>query len=135
MMQKMLPRWTFLDYVDNRGNNRISEWLRSIPVKARVEFESLLDTLRGTRLLDRPQTGKLHGNCEGLWDFVFKADNVQYRPLFCYGPDAKAREITILVGAIEKGSKLRPPGVCKIGLARKDEIMANRKRVVRHVRI
>ena len=35
-------RWTFLDYVDGNGVNRISDWLQILPFEARVKFESLL---------------------------------------------------------------------------------------------
>ena len=126
--------WTFLDYVDRHGVNRISMWLRSIPNAARVEFEALLGVLRVKPIMGRPQTGILHGQYRGLFEFVFKADKVQYRPLFCYGPDTKAREITILVGATKKDNKFIPPQVCKTGLNRKTEIQMDRKRIIRHVR-
>jgi hypothetical protein len=131
-----IPRWTFLDYVDMDGNNRVSEWLREVPIEARVEFEALLDILRGKKLLTRPETGKLYGQLNGLYEFVFKANKVQYRPLFCYGPDTKAREITILVGATKKNNRFIPPGAGKTAMSRAREIWAqDRKRVVRHVRI
>ena len=130
------PRWTFFDYVDGNGNNRISDWLRSIPLEARVEFEALLDVLKGVTILTRPQTGRLGGNLKGLFEFRIKVKNVQYRPLFCYGPNTKAREITILVGATKKNNRFIPPGVDIIAMSRAKEIKANdRRRVVRHVRI
>ncbi|MCP3682938.1 MAG: hypothetical protein GY861_09630 [bacterium] len=124
--------WIFLDYVDSRGANRISEWLQAIPKGARVEFESLLDVIRPTKMPDRPQTGILHGECKGLFELIFKYDNVQYRPLFCYGPEKK--DITILAGARKKNNRLIPPKICKTALNRKSEIQ-DRKRVTKHVRI
>jgi hypothetical protein len=128
--------WVFLDYVDRNGVNRISEWLLEIPLKASVEFEAMLDVLRGTTLLTRNQTGRLSGNLKGLYEFIFKVDNIQYRPLFCYGPNTKAREITILVGATKKSNRFEPPGVGKTAMSRAKEIWAgDRRRVVRHVRI
>ena len=137
MQTTKLPEWTFLDYVDGNGNNRISGWLRLIPVEARVEFEALLGVLRGKTLLTRPQTAYLKGKrFKGLYEFRFKSNKVQYRPLFCYGPDAKAREVTILVGATKKNNRFIPPSVCGTAMNRASEIWAeDRKRVVRHVRI
>jgi hypothetical protein len=123
------PKWKFLDYVDGKGVNRISEWLLSLPVEARVEFEALLDTLKGKERLDRPQTGILEG---GLCEFIFKVHDVQYRPLFCYGPGN--REVTILVGATKKNNRLIPPNVLRTALNRANEI-TNRNQVVGHVRI
>ncbi|MGD0353283.1 MAG: type II toxin-antitoxin system RelE/ParE family toxin [Dehalococcoidia bacterium] len=133
---KITPKWTFLDYVDRTGVNRISEWLQSIPIDARVEFEVLLDMLRGKCILTRPETGKLYKALDGLYEFVFKVSNVQYRPIFCYGPDTKAREITILVGATKKNNRFIPAGVGITAMSRAKEIWAgDRKKVVRHVRI
>jgi hypothetical protein len=132
-MKMQSSGWTFFDYVDRNGVNKISEWLQSIPIGARVEFEALLDILRAKEILTRPQTGRLEGKCKGLYEFCFKKLNVQYRPLFCYGPGK--REITILIGATKKNSRFIPPNVCRTALKRADEVEANTKQVVRHVRI
>lgn len=130
-------RWTFLDYVDGDGVNRISEWLRSLPVEARVEFEALLDTLKGTERFDRPQVGRLSGKYRELWEFRFKdhVHNVIYRPLFCFGPGTVGKEVTILVGATKKNNRLIPPNICNTALVRAGEIRRNRRQVTKHVRI
>jgi len=125
--------WTFLDYVNGNGVNKISEWLRSLPIEARVEFEALLDTLKAKETFGRPQTGTLRGKCKGLCEFRFKKHKVQYRPLFCYGPGN--REVTILVGATKKDKRFIPPNACKTALNRTGEIEANKEQVVSHVRI
>jgi hypothetical protein len=132
-------KWTYLDYVDVHGVNRIAEWLKSLPLGARVEFDSLLITLKPVRILDRPQVGKLgrkHGeDCKGLYEFVVKFGNVQYRPIFFYGPDSARRQITILAGAKERDGKFEPRGICKIALNRMNEVKANIRQVVNHVRV
>ena len=80
-----LAPWEFFDYVEDNGNNQISAWLRDIPVGARAEFEALLDAIKPRQQQPtRPQTGKLYGGCEGLFEFVVKHANVQYRPLFVF---------------------------------------------------
>jgi hypothetical protein len=133
---KIVLPWIFLDYVDSKGVNRISEWLQLIPVEARVEFENMLDLLKGRTLLTRPDTGKLTNELEGLYEFRFAVKNIQYRPLFCYGPNTKAREITILAGATKKNDRFKPPGIGNTAMSRAKEIWAGDiKRVIRHVRI
>ena len=122
-----------MDYTDRNGMNKISEWLQSLPIEARVEFEALLDILKAKAIFSRPQTAMLSGKCKGLGEFRFKKSNVQYRPLFYYGPEV--REVTILVGAIKKNNRFIPPNACKIALNRIDEIKTNRNQVVKHVRI
>ena len=124
-----------MDYVDGNGVNRISDWLQILPFEARVKFESLLDTLKGKDIFGAPQTKILKGNCKGLSEFRFKSGNIQYRPLFCYGPDGAKKEVTILAGAIEKSNRFDPPNICGTALRRKDEIKADRKGVTKHVRI
>ena len=131
----VLKNWAFLDYVSINGENRISAWLQSIPIGASVEFEAMLDTLKAKEILRRPQTGKLTGKCDGLYEFIFKSNKVQYRPLFAYGPDTQNREITILIGATKKGKIFDPPNACKTALNRAGEIVTNMKQVVKHVRV
>ncbi len=130
-----LKNWTFLDYVSINGENKISVWLQSIPLKARVEFEAMLDVLKGKERLERPQTGKLTRECKGLYEIRFKSDNVQYRPLFIYGPDTQNREVTILIGATKNGKIWDPPSACRTAHNRAGEIAINRRQVVRHVRV
>jgi hypothetical protein len=45
---------------------------------------------------------------------------MQYRPLGCHGPGD--REITLLIGAIERGGRFEPQSACAIGFARKAQI-------------
>lgn len=131
-----MSSWIFPDYVDLNGHNKISEWLREIPTLASVAFEALLDNLRPIPVLSRDTfTGRLHGECDGLYEFIVKAAKVQYRPLFFYGPNSSAREITILAGAIERGDKLYPADVCRTALRRYAEVSMDRRRVTKHVRI
>jgi hypothetical protein len=130
----VLP-WTFLDYVEANGNNQVSAWLGGIPQGARGEFEALLDTIKPLQRLDRPQTGVLLGECEGLYEFVITHGKVQYRPLFVYGP--RPREITILAGATKTGgigrttpTKWDPPNVCATAKRRQRNLNSGLARTV-----
>ncbi len=129
-----LKNWSFLDYISVNGENKVSTWLKSIPFKASVDFEAMLDQLKVKERLERPEVGILKGNCKGLLEFRFKVDKVQYRPLFCYGPDTKNREVTILIGATKKNKRFIPPSACKTAIKRAGEITANNKQAVKHVR-
>ena len=111
-----MPIWNFLDFVDENGVNVIEGWLWSLPLKARVRINARIRYLAACRALTRPYTGKLSGNCAGLYEIVVEVDNVQYRPLFSYGPGKN--EITLLFGAREIGGKFEPLAACDIAHAR-----------------
>jgi len=135
--QSVTP-WTYFDYVEGNGNNQISAWLHAIPAGARDMFEALLDSIRPFRTLNRDTgTGKLDGDCDGLYEFIFKFEGVQYRPLFVYGPNN--REITILVGATKTSRRRRtiwdPPEACDTAHRRYRNLQNETAKVVKHVRI
>lgn len=103
--------WTFMDYLTADGDNVILAWLNGLPKKAKAKINQRILFTERMEMLDRPQVGFLQGACEGLMELrVHGADNIQYRPLCCYG--LGKRDVTILFGAIEKGSKLVPPSAC-----------------------
>lgn len=108
--------WIVRDFVSARGENLIAAWLRMLPIAARVEISTSITLLEQTERLDRPQVGLLRNECEGLLELRVKVNNVQYRPIGYYGP--QQREITLLVGAVEKGRKFVPPTACSIAFSR-----------------
>ncbi|WP_407119031.1 hypothetical protein [Bradyrhizobium sp. LMG 9283] len=67
---------------------------------------------------------KLSGNCDGLWEIRFLAENVQQRPL---GFHITETEFVILLWAREKGGKFVPKAACEIALRRKAELLQDRK--------
>jgi len=92
-----------------------AKFLSRITALAQLEYEEW----------EEPPFKKLHGECVGLGEIRFKADNVQQRPLgFRSGP----REFTIVFWAIEKGDKFVPRDACRRALLRKSEILADRNR-------
>ena len=126
--------WAFLDFVDGQGENVIQDWLQGLAPSVRAEVKAKLNTriqyLEVTSIFGPPYTGLLHGECAGLFEIKFKVKNVQYRPLACYGPEA--REVTLLFGAIEKSDRLEPPGACSTALNRKALIDTDRRYVCPH---
>ena len=127
-------RWTFLDYVDANGANRIEAWLRELSPRMRVKIQSKLvwmlnnaDVLGLGGLEAYPRFESLHGQHSGLIAMRFNV-RIVYRPLCCYGPDRG--EFTLLAGATEHNDIYRPPGILETALARREEVLADRRRAV-----
>ena len=109
------PR-TFKDYVAPNGENVVHSWLNGLPKLAKAKVNALIGRLEVVDQLGMPEVRMLHGECDGLMELRREAGNVQYRPICCYGPGRG--EVTILLGAIEKGGKFVPPNACEIAQAR-----------------
>jgi len=109
--------WCFLDYVDDDGENQIKPWLDSLPKAAKVKINAVLRRLEVRELLGEPEMKQLKGACDGLLEVRVRDSRVQYRPLGCYGPGN--HEVTLLIGAVEKGNKFEPRTACAIALTRK----------------
>lgn len=116
----MTRYWTFKDYVDGGGNNEVLKWLNSLPKRAKVKINAAISRLEVMERLEMPYVRVLKGPCNGLLELRILSDNVQYRPLCCYGPGQK--EVTLLFGTIEKGGKFVPPSACSSAAARKIDI-------------
>ena len=129
--------WTFLDFVDDRGENQIRAWIEGQPpsfgkrlratLNARLDLLSAMKPLRGL-----PYTKILDGECDGLFEIRFKANNVQCRPLCFYGPNRT--EITILMGAKEMNGRFVPPNACTTAQSRKALVESERRYVREHER-
>jgi hypothetical protein len=85
----------------------------------------VLKYLRDRPIWDRPYTGKLEDECEGLIEIIFKVKNVQHRPLGFQGP--LRTEFTIVFFATERDDEFEPPTACAIALGRKTLVEANRE--------
>ena len=129
--------WTFLDYVDSLGVNRIKAWVDGLPdsvrLKVKAKFNERLRTISlFPTLSDTTYTEMLTGECDGLMEIKFLSQKVQYRPLACYG--IERREIVIVLGAEERNNRFVPPDACKTALSVKNIVLADkeRKRVKPH---
>jgi hypothetical protein len=116
----MAERRKFKDYVDPDGENVVLRWLNGLPKAAKVKINTRIEFLETVEQLEMPDARQLTGICDGLVELRVRSGNVQYRPLCYYGP--KRREVTILAGAIEKGSKFEPSSACDTALMRKARI-------------
>lgn len=126
--------WEFFDFVDGDGRNVIHEWLDGLAPsarkKVRQKLTARLDYLQATPVFALPYTRMLVGDCAGIFEIRFEVNNVQYRPLACYGPSG--REVTILTGAIEVNDRFEPLSVPSTALERKALVMSNRRYVCPH---
>ena len=115
--------WEFYDYVGADGTNEVHAWVWGLSAKARAKINTRVSTLEQ---LPRAQwinyVGPLTGDhWNGIFEIRARLGDVQYRPLFCFGPANEAA--TILMGAREVGNRIEPrsaPGTCQ---TRKTEVM------------
>lgn len=121
----------FFDFVSARGENMIEAWLATIPWKARDEINVQLLLLRNVRKLERPDAAQLKGpECRGLIEIRVTVERQRYRPLAYVGPGPG--QVTLLVGAKEKGDKFEPKEACAIARRRIDEIKSGRGTIHEH---
>ena len=94
--------------MDVRGQRVIEEWRKDLEERQRGQLDSKLvqlesfgpEELKGTKFCSR-LTG-------GLWKLRVKTKNVEARLIFCKGPIENDREVTLLMGAMERDRKLVP---------------------------
>ena len=118
----MIPLWIFKGYLNDRGENVIDAWYEhDLPIKAKARFDKILEHFR-----DSPRTAwggtyffPLTGY-DGIFEVKFTVQNIQYRPLGCFGP-GKA-EFTFLIGAREIGNAFDPKNAPGIAAKRREEI-------------
>ena len=116
----MAKSWTFKNYLEPNGQNPVHTWLDSLPKRAKARINVTIGMLEAMDRLEMPYARALKYDCAGLIELRIPCGNVQYRPLSCYGPGP--RDVTILFGAIEKGSKFVPASACSTALTRKTHI-------------
>ena len=116
------------DYKNRLGLNEIESWISSLQKKERVKLEQKLDMLHmhGDDLLPNTLSAT---NEPGILKLRIHG-NVQLRPLLCRGPVQIDKEFTLLLGAKEVGSVLRPKNAEQTAVFRKGEVTldpANRR--------
>lgn len=112
MLVRMPPAWQVYCFLNHRGENVIRVWLMKEKVQRDqvATFQAKLDAFeRGgpdlsPGLISSGPVGK------DIYKMKIKGHKgyVQLRPMLCFGPVNPKAEITLLVGAIEKGFKLIP---------------------------
>lgn len=123
----MAVLWTFRCYRSPDGTDEIKSWYDGESRKVQAKFFSRLRSLARLPVEEWNENfyKKLRGDCAGLGEIKFFADNVQHRPL---GYRSGKNEFTILFCATEKGGKFVPLSACARALARKSELQELRGR-------
>ena len=93
--------WSFKSFVTDSGRNVFQLWMDSQTISVRATIHETLDQIEILPKLGPPFTKKLVGY-DAIWELRAKADNTQWRPLFCLGLNG---EIIFLVGATKTGDK------------------------------
>ena len=123
-----MPTWTFKCFLSDRGENIVRTWLAGLPKKValkidiRIRHLANIKNLQGEPVYIKPLTGY-----DGILEIRVVFGRVQYRPLCCYGPGQN--DITILIGAIEKGDEFEPLDAPNIATNRRKSILEKRNRV------
>jgi hypothetical protein len=131
--------WRFFDFVSVRDSGNVNEirvWSTSEGPALKARLNALIRHL-GTldRALARPDSvGLLRkpGPCygQGFVELIITIGRVQYRPIGWYGPER--RQITLLVGAREKGSDFDPRNACAQAVNRKNLVLSSGRYIVDH---
>lgn len=79
----------------------IAEWLSGLPKRERLRIGTILVYLAGQRSWRNIPYVKKLTDCDDIYEIIITINNIQYRPLGCYGPGRD--EFTLIVGATKKG--------------------------------
>lgn len=93
--------WFFKSFVTDSGRSVFQLWMDSQTANVRATIHETMDQIEIASKLGPPFTKKLVGY-NTIWELRAKADNTQWRPLFCLGIDG---EIIFLIGATKTGDK------------------------------
>lgn len=126
-------KFLLFDYTDKKGSNDIKAWTLTLEKNQRAKLNAKLDMLmsKGSELFphvltDTPTSGIQKLRVKG---------NIQLRPMLCKGPINNENEFTLLIGAIERDSRLEPDKADEKAKDRKNIIIGNPNRRCPHERI
>lgn len=121
-----LSGWSFLEFTEVDGMAPFSSvWMMQQPegaqaaIDTRILIMKSLDKLQWSQKWISSYTGYAK-----LFELRIPHNKVQYRPLGCYGPDQ--REFTILIGAIERNSRI-PKSTLKVAMSRMQLVLTDRR--------
>jgi len=121
------------DYKDENNNNEFEKWTKKLQKVEIAKLNLRLDMLKHKGLELFP--GILTGTpTAGILKLRIKG-KTQLRPMLCKGPIDKDNEFTLLIGAIERGSKFIPSKADETANARKNKIIKNTTQRCNHARV
>jgi hypothetical protein len=132
----MADKWKYKQFINHESGRRdFEKWINNeISPTAKAFIHEAMDSIEIMEQLDYPAL-KLQGYKE-IWEIKVKADNKQYRPLFCIGQTDK--EIWLLIGATKTGSKGRtkwkPSSAPKTAEKRRKYAINDRRHIIDYIR-
>ncbi len=107
---------TIKTYVTERNIDDIQEWIDNLRPRAQAAIEVRIRFLALGGNWYPPYAAKLRGYNK-IWEIRVKSENIQYRPLGCFGPGKNV--FSILIGATKKNNRFIPPNAPKTAEERK----------------
>lgn len=125
--------YTIYDHVNAKGVNTFREWTEGLQRPDRVKLAVKLDALAMTGS-DLAPGLFADSNSKHIKKLrIIGRGSVQLRPMLCKGPIDNNSEFTLLLGAIEKGSRLEPKNADALAERLRQEVAANpNKRRCKH---
>jgi len=123
------------DYIDYRGVNQFENWTKGLDKGYRGRLNRKLKALEDNEpdllpgLISGPITGHAH---------IYKiklGGRLALRPLLCKGPINNKSELTLLMGAVEKGFRWEPRNAPETAERLRQEIIDNPQRRCDHVKV
>jgi hypothetical protein len=100
-------RWTFRDYVQANGKNRVRKWCLELSTNERAKLDRLLMALARQQQWRDPQYKPLSNVQAGLGEIRWNGNQrKQLRLLGCHGPSTG--QYTLLLGCSHKGDRYTP---------------------------
>lgn len=102
-----------------------SVWMMQQPEGAQAAIDTRILIMKGLDKLQWSQKWvSSYSGYAKLFELRIPYNKVQYRPLGCYGPDQ--REFTILIGAIERNSRI-PQATLQVAMSRMQLVLNDRR--------
>lgn len=121
--------WEFWDYVEADGTSPFARWLSCLDPAAQAHIDTRMLAMEALATWPEKWASRYRGT-EGLFELRMPFNRVQYRPLYMHHP-RRRRCLVILVGTIEKGSKL-PQSDVTTAVRRRATILKEPDRAIRH---
>jgi len=102
--------WSFKVFVKLNGRDTFDEWITLLNVEAQERIRAMIRRLSVMKRWEKPYFALLRGHRD-IGEIRVKANNIQYRPLGCFGPGPHV--FTLLVGARKKMNVWSPPSAIK----------------------
>ena len=123
--------WKWRDYLDHMGRNVIVKWFKRIPDGAVAKIETRMLMMRDLPREDWASSWvSPYKSAERIFELRIEHKNVQYRPLWFFGP--KQRQLTLLIGATEVGDKIKPRVAPETAQERRNELLLDPTRTINH---